>query len=198
MATWLSELENIGHHWGKMMLIGLLLIVLGSFAAVSSTVATFATVMTFGWLLILGGLFEIGMGLWIQRWRGFLLSLFVGILYLSAGIFILKHPFASAAGFTMLVAFLLLTGGLFRLVTSFAMQYPGWAWSAFDGALSVVLSVLILAQWPSSSLWVIGLFLGISLFMRGLTWVVLASHLRHIHQKEQHINPWATRTVPHH
>jgi uncharacterized membrane protein HdeD (DUF308 family) len=36
---------------------------------------------------------------------------------------------------------------------------------------------LLLAQWPASGLWVIGLFVGIDLIFRGWTWIRLALDL---------------------
>jgi len=41
-----------------------------------------------------------------------------------------------------------------------------------------VLGVLILAQWPVSGLWVIGLFLGIELIFYGGAWIAVALRLR--------------------
>jgi uncharacterized membrane protein HdeD (DUF308 family) len=35
----------------------------------------------------------------------------------------------------------------------------------------VILGVMIWLQWPASALWVIGLFLGISLIFRGTDWI---------------------------
>jgi uncharacterized membrane protein HdeD (DUF308 family) len=38
--------------------------------------------------------------------------------------------------------------------------------------------LLVLAQWPASGLWVIGLFLGIDLIFYGLAWIAIALSLR--------------------
>jgi len=40
------------------------------------------------------------------------------------------------------------------------------------------LGVLVLAQWPVSGLWVIGLFVGIDLILYGGTWIALALRMR--------------------
>jgi uncharacterized membrane protein HdeD (DUF308 family) len=42
----------------------------------------------------------------------------------------------------------------------------------------LVLGGLILAQWPASGLWVIGLFVGIDLIFYGFAWIALAAGLR--------------------
>jgi uncharacterized membrane protein HdeD (DUF308 family) len=36
----------------------------------------------------------------------------------------------------------------------------------------------VLAQWPVTGLWVIGLFVGIELLFYGVAWIALALHLR--------------------
>jgi uncharacterized membrane protein HdeD (DUF308 family) len=41
-----------------------------------------------------------------------------------------------------------------------------------------VLGVLVLARWPASGLWVIGLFLGIDLIFYGIAWIAVALDLR--------------------
>jgi aquaporin Z len=41
-----------------------------------------------------------------------------------------------------------------------------------------LVALLVLAQWPVSGLWVIGLFLGIDLLFYGAAWIALALHLR--------------------
>ena len=50
---------------------------------------------------------------------------------------------------------------------------------AADGIITFVLGMLVLAQWPASGLWVIGLFIGIDLIFYGAAWMALALGLRH-------------------
>jgi uncharacterized membrane protein HdeD (DUF308 family) len=47
-----------------------------------------------------------------------------------------------------------------------------------SGVLDLVLGVLICLDWPVSGLWVIGLFVGISLVFRGFNWIGLGLALR--------------------
>ena len=51
-------------------------------------------------------------------------------------------------------------------------------WQVADGIITFVLGLLVLAQWPASGLWAIGLFVGIDLILFGLTWIMLALRLR--------------------
>jgi uncharacterized membrane protein HdeD (DUF308 family) len=47
-----------------------------------------------------------------------------------------------------------------------------------SGIIDVILGVMIWLGWPASALWVIGLFLGISLLFRGFNWIGLGLALR--------------------
>ena len=71
-----------------------------------------------------------------------------------------------------------IVGGLFQLVGSFIVTSPGWGWQALDGAVTFLLGILLLAQWPVSGLWAIGLFIGIDLILYGCAWKALALSLR--------------------
>jgi uncharacterized membrane protein HdeD (DUF308 family) len=55
---------------------------------------------------------------------------------------------------------------------------PGFGWQAANGAITFLLGGLLLAQWPLSGLYAIGLFVGIDLIVYGWVWVVLALNLR--------------------
>jgi len=44
----------------------------------------------------------------------------------------------------------------------------------FNGLISIFLGFLILAEWPESAIWVIGLFVGIDLLITGLYWLKLS------------------------
>ena len=49
---------------------------------------------------------------------------------------------------------------------------------ALAGVLSVVVGILILSRWPASSLFIIGLLLGVNLIFAGASWLSLGLTLR--------------------
>ncbi len=51
-------------------------------------------------------------------------------------------------------------------------------WQVADGLITLVLGLFVLAEWPVSGLWVIGLFVGIDLIFYGCAWIGLALNLR--------------------
>jgi uncharacterized membrane protein HdeD (DUF308 family) len=51
---------------------------------------------------------------------------------------------------------------------------PHKGWILISGAITLLLGILIWAQWPYSGLWVIGTFIGIDMILTGITWVQLS------------------------
>jgi uncharacterized membrane protein HdeD (DUF308 family) len=87
---------------------------------------------------------------------------------------IVANPVATAETLTLLIALLLMFGGIFRIVAALAVQFPHWGWLVLHGAVNLLLGIAIWRQWPWSGLWVIGLFVGIDLIFNGWSLVMLA------------------------
>src|SRR2546430_16924536 len=71
-----------------------------------------------------------------------------------------------------------LVAGLFQLITPFVISLPDWGCHCLNGLITLLLGILVLAQWPVSGLWVLGLFVGIELVFYGIAWIALALRLR--------------------
>ena len=134
--------------------------------------------IAFGWLLIIASAIEAAQAVMVGHWSGLFHHLLAAILFGVIGVMLIARPLISAEALTVVMAVFFLIGGLFQLIASFAVALPGWGWQAADGIIMLVLGGLILAQWPASGLWVIGLFVGINLIFYGFAWIALAAGLR--------------------
>src|SRR5215813_2464186 len=161
--------REIAQYWGWFLVFGIALLLLGIAAVVRSVTATVATMLFFGWLLIIASAIEVVQAVMVGHWVGFFHHLLAAILFGVIGVMLIARPLISAEALTV---------GLFQLIASFAVALPGWGWQAVDGIIMLVLGGLILAQWPASGLWVIGIFVGIDLIFYGLAWIALAAGLR--------------------
>jgi uncharacterized membrane protein HdeD (DUF308 family) len=65
-----------------------------------------------------------------------------------------------------------------RRGTACLYRFEGWGWPLVSGVIDLALGGLICLQWPVSALWVLGLFVGISLVFRGFNWIGLGVALR--------------------
>ncbi len=173
-----DELVNLRRLWWLFFLLGLVSVLVGLLAAGSAFVATLASVVVFGVLLMIAGATEVIHAVMVRNGRGFALHLLAAALYLLVGLFMLENTLWAAEVLTLLLAASFFVGGLLRVVFSLALRFPAWPWVLLQGAVDLLLGVLIINKWPGSSLWVIGLFVGIDLLFHGWSWMILALTMR--------------------
>jgi uncharacterized membrane protein HdeD (DUF308 family) len=166
--------QEMIHNWGWFLAFGIALLLLGIAAVVRSVSATVASMLFFGWLLVFASLIEFVDAFMVGRWAGFFLHLLIAILFAITGVLIIKRPVISAEAATFLMSMFFLIAGLYQLFASLWIHLPGWGWQALNGVIATVLGVVVLAQWPVSGLWAIGLFVGIDLILYGWAWIALA------------------------
>jgi uncharacterized membrane protein HdeD (DUF308 family) len=170
--------HDIVQYWGWFLAFGIILAVLGIVAVVRSVTATIVAMAFFGWLLLIASGIEIVQAVMVGHWAGFFYHLLAAILFGIVGLFFVTRPVISAEVATFFMAMFFLIDGLFLLVGSAVFAAPSWGWRMADGIIAIVLGLLVLAQWPVSGLWVIGLFIGINLIFYGAAWIALALDLR--------------------
>jgi uncharacterized membrane protein HdeD (DUF308 family) len=170
--------HEIIQYWGWFLAFGIALLLLGVIAVIRSVTATIVSMLFFGWLLLFACGIEIAQAVMVGHWVGFFHHLLAAILFGVTGLILVARPVLGAEVVTIFMAMFFLIGGLFQLIGSAWVALPGWGWHALDGLVAFVLGLLVLAQWPVSGLWVIGLFIGIDLIFYGIAWIALALGLR--------------------
>jgi uncharacterized membrane protein HdeD (DUF308 family) len=170
--------DAVRENWGWLLALGALQIIAGTFALLMAVTATYLTVLVLGILALVGAVGEVLSVFWSRRTEEALVHLLVGLLYGAFGVLVLANPGLAAATLTLVLAVMLIAGGLFRAVIALTGRFRGWGWALLGGAVSVLLGGLIWSRWPESSLWVIGLFVGIDLLFMGWSWVALALSAR--------------------
>ncbi|MBV8105864.1 MAG: HdeD family acid-resistance protein [Hyphomicrobiales bacterium] len=170
--------QDLAQYWGWFLAFGIALLALGVAAVARAFTATIASMLFFGWLLVIASGIEIAQAVMVGHWAGFFHHLLAAILFGVIGLLLVMRPLISAEAMTFVMAMFFLIGGIFQLIGSFVATLPGWGWQALDGIITIVLGALVLAQWPASGLWVIGLFIGIDLIFYGWAWIALAIGLR--------------------
>jgi uncharacterized membrane protein HdeD (DUF308 family) len=169
---------EIIHNWGWFLAFGIGLVLLGILAVVRSVAATVVSMLFFGWLLLFAAGIEIVQAVMVGKWAGLFQHWLHAVLFGVLGALILWRPVITAEILTLLMGAFFLVAGLFQLITPFVVSLPEWGWHALNGVVTLVLGILVLAQWPVSGLWVIGLFVGIELIFYGSAWIALALKLR--------------------
>ena len=103
-----------------------------------------------------------------------LLWVLLGVLYIVGGFVAFENPLLAAALLTLILGASLVASGIMRIILAFNMKRESpWIWVFLSGAITLLLGLLILAHWPVSSLYILGVFLGIDLIMAGAGWIGL-------------------------
>lgn len=174
-----SALDGLRSRWGLVAGVGVLFVVFGLVALGSVVTATVASVWMVGLMMILSGAVEVVHGFAVRSWSRAVLWMVLGTLYGLAGVFAIMNPIVAAGVLTLLLGAGLVASGLVRVVLAFQMKGgTPWGWIVVSGLITALLGAAILAQWPLSSLWVLGIFLGIDLVFAGLGWIMMGVALR--------------------
>lgn len=166
--------KDINAYWGWFLAWGILLLVLGIAAISAATLTTLISVLFLGFVITIGGVVIMidTFTFWWRRWQGFILHLLIALLYLVVGVMLINNPVAAAASLTLFLGILYIFAGIFRVIYSLTVKLNRWGLSFFSGLVSLLLGILIVSSWPSSSLFIIGLFVGIDLVIAGWVYIM--------------------------
>lgn len=167
-----AEAAPLREKWGWMVAFGALLALAGFVALGSVVGATVVTVMIVGVAMVVSGIVEIVYAIVVRSWRKFFLWTLIGLLYLVAGVDIIRNPMLAAGFLTLLLGAVLVASGLIRIFLAFQLPKDApWGFVVFSGIVTLLVGGIILAHWPVSSLWVLGTFLGVDLIFAGASWM---------------------------
>jgi len=172
---------NIAQKWGWFVALGIAMIALGVAAWLDVVTVTIAGTIFIGASLLVGGALQIIHAFMTKEWRGFILSLFCGILYLAGGLLIMNEPVQGALFLTLLVVAALVVGGIIRIVL--ALQHrniAAWGLILLSGIVSIVVGYLLYASLPWSGLWVLGTLIAVELLIQGSSWLYFGIALRFV------------------
>jgi uncharacterized membrane protein HdeD (DUF308 family) len=165
---------------GWIVALGIVYLLAGFIALGSIVMATVASVLVVGVMMIIAGVAEVFSAFQIKGWGKFLLWVLLGVLYIIAGFVTFENPLLAAALLTLILGASLVVSGIMRTILAFSMKRETpWIWVLLSGVITLLLGLLILAHWPVSGLYILGLFLGIDLIMAGAAWIALGFGLRH-------------------
>jgi uncharacterized membrane protein HdeD (DUF308 family) len=180
VAVMRHDLEALRGNWLWFVILGIALAILGTVALGSVAIASLATAVVIGALIFAGGLGETLGAFWCRGWSGFFFHLLSGVLSIVVGVMFFRAPVDALLVLTLLVACYLMVQGIFKIVAAVSFRFAAWGWPLFSGIVDVILGLMIWQQWPASAFWVIGLFVGINLILRGFNWIGLGLAFRSI------------------
>ena len=161
--------------------LSILMIVAGLLAIAVPQAAGIAVNLLVAWLLIFSGAAHLVFAWHMRTTGGILWELLLGVLYIFVGAYLLFHPVAGLASLTLAIAIYLFAEGVLELILSFRLRpVPGSRWLLFDGIITLILAVMIWRTWPSSTEWVVGTLVGISMLFSGISRLMISLAARRL------------------
>ena len=157
----------------KWILLGILIIVCGVIVLGSPYVASFSIAIVTGVFLLVGGVFQVVGGFSVEGMGAKLLTWLMGALMLYLGYSFLSTPVEGVVSLSMLVLFLLIAGGIARIIFAFSMTGTMVFWPVLiSGILALVLAVIIFSAAkddPTVLLRLLGIIMGIEMLFNGFS-----------------------------
>lgn len=174
-----AAMKHLELRWGWLVGLGAVLVIAGVIALLSVVAATIVSVLWVGAMMIVAGVVEIVHGFRMKAFGRSLLWVAIGALYILGGVFAMTYPLIASTVLTLILGVALLIAGIIRLFLGWhlkAGQHGGLV--IFSGIVTALLGLIILIQWPFSSLFALGIILGIDLIQAGMSWLNLGFFLK--------------------
>ena len=166
---------------GMSLISGILLILLGLAAIAAPSNTSVLTLKVIAGVMVLSGIAH-----FVHSWESgglgrLLWALLVACLYVAAGLWVWNHPLAGVVSLALILGLVFVAEGVMALV-AYALDRPveGSGWLLANGALSLIVGLMIMNRWPSSALWVIGALVGVNLLVTGVSRLMLAIDARRV------------------
>src|SRR5262249_6885204 len=150
------ELHPLRNQWWCFLLLGIALLVLGTFCIIDPLVPTLASVVFLGFVLMAAGITQIVSAFWAGKWSGMLIHMLIGVLYAVVGYMVVDAPVISMVLITKFIAIFLIVVGAFRIISALVVRFQDWGWTLLNGGVTLLLGIIINRQLPEAALWVIG------------------------------------------
>ncbi len=146
---------------------GIIFVILGLIGIIFPLAISMATVVFVAYIMAIAGVSS-GYFTWItnkEDWLGWLKSLVLIVM----GLFILFYPIEGIAAIGLMLVFYFFMDAFagFGLAISMKPHKGWWIW-LLNAFISLALGIIFMVNWPFSSTYLVGLFVGISLFFDGL------------------------------
>ncbi|MEI7626303.1 MAG: HdeD family acid-resistance protein [Actinomycetota bacterium] len=172
-----SEVAKELHSGRKWLLAsGILALIAGAVAIIVPAAASVTMALFIGWLLIFGGVLLLFDAFSAPSAGRVIMRVVFALITGGIGVYLLVAPLKGTVTLTAVLAFWFIVVGLLRLVVAIQEHgMPGSVLVGLNGALSLILGVLIATNLPASANWAIGLLVGIEFIFYGFAAIMLAS-----------------------
>lgn len=161
--------RNVSGLSGTLVLAGLILGVLGTFAIAAPWISSIAFTSVAGWLLAASGVARLVRAFHDRHQPGLVYSVLLSIFTLCIGLSLATSPVRGVFALAWMLGFYLSVSGVLSVAWAFSLRpLPSTGWLFIHGIVNVLLGLIVLSGWPQSAVWVLGTLLGIDLIVGGV------------------------------
>jgi uncharacterized membrane protein HdeD (DUF308 family) len=168
--------RSLKAHWRLYTVQGVLLVILGTIAVAVPRFAAVAATDFIGWLLFFTGIMQAVSIVSATHAPGYWSSLLLAVLTAILGFVLAWYPLQGAITLTMLLTAYFLVHGIATFIFAFSVkgETGRWVLLLLSGLVDLLLAGLVIAEWPSTDLWVLGLFIGVNMMLTGFAIIFAA------------------------
>ena len=166
-----------GAHWKLFLFQGVVMVILGVLAICAPVAASIAVAIYVGWLLLISGVIGLIAIVSTHHVHAFLWSLITAALSVAIGVLLILMPVQGAISLTIVLTAFFIAEGVFQTAVAIASRQVlagTWVWMLLSGLADLVLAAIIIAGWPGTAIWALGLLVGVNLLTSGWAVVVAA------------------------
>jgi uncharacterized membrane protein HdeD (DUF308 family) len=168
--------EGLARTWRALQGIGIAAIVIGVIAILIPAVFAVGTSIFIGIILVMASAFLAAAAMTAHGVGSFLARVAWAFLTFVVGLWLILEPHNGSVALTLVLGIYFLLTGLGRIAIGLiARGQPNAGWVAISGVLGAIIGILVLAKFPSSADWAIGLLVGIDLIFLGWTLISVAA-----------------------
>ena len=163
------------------MALSVLMIIAGILAIAAPYYAGLTITAVVGWLLLISAVLHLVYAFRGGRATAVIWEILLAVVYGLIGFYVLTNLGVGLASLTFAIAFFLFVEAILELALSYQLRNEsGAGWILVDGIITMILAFLIWANWPNSSVWAIGVIVGVSMLFSGIVRVMITSNIRRI------------------
>jgi uncharacterized membrane protein HdeD (DUF308 family) len=168
-------------NWHLLLIEGIILALLGAAAIIIPQVATLAVTILLSWVFFISGIVGLITTFMMRQAPGFWWSLFSAVLAIAAGVLLIVWPVSGALALTWLLIFFFILEGVATIM--YALEHKRelsgrWGLLLVSGIVDLILAAILLAGFPGTAAWALGLLVGINMLLGGGALIGLALHAR--------------------
>jgi len=153
---------------------GVVLVIAGLLAMLSPFVAGLSITIMVGAMLAVSGISQCFLAFRAGAFGRALVVFVVGVLMTIAGFYMINQPVSGLATLTLILMAYLIASGVLEIIVAFQLKpADGWGIELFNGAVTLLLGVLLWRQFPLSGAWAIGILFGIKMLFSGWAFIFI-------------------------